>query len=1615
MKSFKIIVLVVFCNFFLLQTQAQVLTGNPVEPAIPNQNPFFDASTNYDPSVTFENSNNKGLVFPRTDLTQWEFNTDLLDGSMFPTAFDGMIVYNVGTGFTILGQGQITYVTPGFYYFYNPTGVDNISSGNWERIGGSNFYTTDGTITNNRHVNLGGHNLAFGYAENVKIGDNSQITAPSALLEIESTSKGILIPRLTTSERNAISIPSEGLLVYDLDYSQFWYFDGSSWVAAIGPQGPIGLTGPTGTNGATGPTGAVGPTGPIGLTGLQGATGTTGATGANGATGLTGPTGATGPLVAGTNMQTLRYNGTDWVANDVLRNDGSTIGMGQIPDPNHQLYVYRPLNNYGPNKTNVFAYRSGSFTAANGGSSWVYNEVDAAVKGYSFFGNNYSAAIAGYSDLDYASSAAILGGVTSGLVYGALGFKDASNILWAGYYAGNVNVRGNMSLGTGAPSALLHTYGIGTSEGNILFEGAYKTTPGNPPVSGAGTRMMWYPDKAAFRVGRVTGAHWDKDSIGNFSTAIGLNTKARGYYATAIGSSTNASGDYSIALNNSTNASGSASVALGYQTSATGNYAMSMGYNTYAPSYIETVIGSYNTAYTITSMNSWALTDRLFVIGNGTGDASRSNAVTVLKNGKTGIGTDVPTALLHINGTGTGDGNILFNGQIKISSPGDPPANGIGTRVMWYPDKAAFRAGYVNSTQWDKDSIGNYSVALGNSVKAKGSGSAAIGSNNTAAGTVAIALGYNTSASGNYSTSCGNTSVASGSTSTSFGRLTTASGDYSTAMGDGSIASGENSFAMGYYTTASGSTSIALGYGVNASGLYSSAMGIYSSASGYNSMVIGSYVSALSAYETVFGRFNTDYTPLSTTGWNALDRLFVIGNGTGGSTKSNAITVLKNGNIGIGTDVPATQLHTTGNIRFEGAGTPGTGKILTSDASGNATWQSPGTYLPSGTSGQTLRHDGATWIANNTIYNTGSNVGIGTTSPSALLHTNGIGIGGGNVLFVGSFKSTSPGDPPVSNGGTRMMWYPDKAAFRVGYVSGTHWNKDSIGNYSIAMGYNAKAKGIYSIAMGETTTASGYTSTSLGAYTSASGDYSTAIGALTKASGNYSTAMGYEPSASGQFSIAMGSNTSALSGYETVIGRWNTTYSPLSTTEWENDDRLFVVGNGTAIFAKSNAITVLKNGNTGIGTDNPSAQLHTTGTIMFTGAGTPGLGKILTSDATGNATWQSPGTYLPIGTSGQTLRHNGTTWISNNTIYNNGSNVGIGTTSPSALLHTNGTGTGGGNVLFVGSYKSSSPGNPAASGGGTRMMWYPDKAALRAGHVYSTNWDKDSIGNYSIALGLDPKATGEKAVALGYLTTASGTSSTALGVQTTASGSSSTALGVVTTASGTYATAMGSNSIASGFVSTALGLETTASGNYSTAMGQATEASNTSSTAMGEFSIASGYTSTAIGYSTTASGDYSTAMGSISKATGNFSFAINLSTSQGPYVGANTFRISGASAIGGNLAWTNYSDIRLKKDIEYIHTEDNIGKIMQLNAVRYRWKEYNDLLNLGFIAQEVESIIPEAVRYDELNDIYGMEYTAIIPVLVEGMKEQQSIIEQQNQKIDDLQTQINELIKIINK
>jgi hypothetical protein len=108
-----------------------------------------------------------------------------------------------------------------------------------------------------------------------------------------------------------------------------------------------------------------------------------------------------------------------------------------------------------------------------------------------------------------------------------------------------------------------------------------------------------------------------------------------------------------------TTASGDFSTAMGLLTISSGQYSTAMGSYTTAPSANETVIGRWNTDYA-GSPHTWYSGQRLFVIGNGTSDQLRSNAMTVLKNGRVGLQTitspDFALELPNSTEDGTGKG-----------------------------------------------------------------------------------------------------------------------------------------------------------------------------------------------------------------------------------------------------------------------------------------------------------------------------------------------------------------------------------------------------------------------------------------------------------------------------------------------------------------------------------------------------------------------------------------------------------------------------------------------------------------------------------------------------------------------------------------------------------------------------------------------------------------------------------------------------------------------------------------------------------------------------------------------------------------------------------------------
>ncbi len=267
-------------------------------------------------------------------------------------------------------------------------------------------------------------------------------------------------------------------------------------------------------------------------------------------------------------------------------------------------------------------------------------------------------------------------------------------------------------------------------------------------------------------------------------------------------------------------------------------------------------------------------------------------------DGHVGIGTLSPAAGLHVDH----DDGVIAEGTFGT---GQFLATGGGTRMVWSSKHAALRAGQVSGAQWDEANIGNYSTGLG--------------SNTTASGGFSFAGGASTIASADHAFAYGVNAAATAPRGVAIGNQASASGINALALGHNASASNNNTAAIGFETVASGNGSMAFGFQSEATGTGSKAFGGQTIASGFNSMSFGEFTYSRSRGEIAVGMFNTDYTPAAVNTWNANDRIFVVGNGSNDTNRSDAITVYKDG---------TTRLH--GKLDMGGYTIPNTGALSNS-------------------------------------------------------------------------------------------------------------------------------------------------------------------------------------------------------------------------------------------------------------------------------------------------------------------------------------------------------------------------------------------------------------------------------------------------------------------------------------------------------------------------------------------------------------------------------------------------------------------------------------------------------------------------------------------------------------
>jgi len=123
-------------------------------------------------------------------------------------------------------------------------------------------------------------------------------------------------------------------------------------------------------------------------------------------------------------------------------------------------------------------------------------------------------------------------------------------------------------------------------------------------------------------------------------------------------------------------------------------------------------------------------------------------------------------------------------------------------------------------------------------------------------------------------------------------------------------------------------------------------------------------------------------------------------------------------------------------------------------------------------------------------------------------------------------------------------------------------------------------------------------------------------------------------------------------------------------------------------------------------------------------------------------------------------------------------------------------------------------------------------------------------------------------------------------------------------------------------------------------------------------------------------------------------------------LGTSSSKWTAVYAVNGTI---QTSDLRFKTNISDINY--GLNEVMKLRPVSYSWKNEKMNIgtgkNLGFIAQELETIIPDVVIHtqteidketgqlqNEFSDTYGVKYSEIVPVLVKAIQEQQAQIEQ---------------------
>lgn len=260
----------------------------------------------------------------------------------------------------------------------------------------------------------------------------------------------------------------------------------------------------------------------------------------------------------------LKWNGVSWIsAPDDIAVACDTVDYAATS----QNSVYSDTAIYALNCVSVGYVDTASFAFYSDSSQFAVSAANADSSVFSVYSDTADVSL--YSIGNWG----LLGNSSTNPATNFLGTVDSVDLVFKSYGTERMRIKANGRIGIGTSSPLVGFHV--TNANGFAFTGTHGT--GSIPVSGAGSRMMWYPGKSAFRAGYVASVQWDNGSVGQYSFAAGYNTIASGMYSVSFGQACSASGEGSFAAGKGTISSGLYSFAAGENPEAQGNYGVAIG------------------------------------------------------------------------------------------------------------------------------------------------------------------------------------------------------------------------------------------------------------------------------------------------------------------------------------------------------------------------------------------------------------------------------------------------------------------------------------------------------------------------------------------------------------------------------------------------------------------------------------------------------------------------------------------------------------------------------------------------------------------------------------------------------------------------------------------------------------------------------------------------------------------------------------------------------------------------------------------------------------------------------------------------------------------------------